>query len=170
MSEPSHLSHLKHEKDRIERLCVVEMGPFFPYNKRLYFMIKLPDIHTDIDNISTWTKYRKKLCDYCNGSCCTLPVEIKASDLIRMNLMDEFELESNLKFVARKLIKQHLVDHFHSKTKTFTLARMANGDCIFLDNKTRRCTIYPQRPDTCRNHPQVGPRSGYCAFRRKLNT
>jgi hypothetical protein len=46
---------------------------------------------------------------------------------------------------------------------------MAGGDCIFLDCRTRRCTIYPLRPETCRNHPQVGPRSGYCAFRKKVS-
>jgi Fe-S-cluster containining protein len=44
---------------------------------------------------------------------------------------------------------------------------MASGDCIFLDTGTRRCTIYRQRPETCRNHPQVGPKPGYCAFRKK---
>jgi Fe-S-cluster containining protein len=27
--------------------------------------------------------------------------------------------------------------------------------------------VYERRPDTCRNHPQVGPRPGYCAFRRR---
>ncbi|MCK5516299.1 MAG: YkgJ family cysteine cluster protein, partial [Desulfobulbaceae bacterium] len=37
-------------------------------------------------------------------------------------------------------------------------------DCLYLDQKTRRCTIYTKRPDTCRNHPQIGPRPGYCAF------
>jgi Fe-S-cluster containining protein len=84
-----------------------------------------------------------------------------------MQLMDEFELEEDLKYIAKKLMKQQVVEHFHSKSRTFTLARMASGDCVFLDNRTRRCTIYATRPETCRNHPQVGPRSGYCPFNRK---
>lgn len=130
-------------------------------------MIQLPSVRADINNIATWAKYSKKLCDYCTGSCCSLPVEVKASDLIRMGLMDIFELEENLKLVARRLRKQQLVDHFHSKTATFTLARRANGDCLYLDAASRRCTIYHNRPDTCRNHPQVGPRSGFCAFNEK---
>ncbi|MFO6369419.1 YkgJ family cysteine cluster protein, partial [Pseudomonas aeruginosa] len=46
-----------------------------------------------------------------------------------------------------------------------TLTRMANGDCLYLDRKTRLCTIYARRPDTCRNHPRIGPRPGYCAYR-----
>lgn len=132
-------------------------------------MIQLPTSQADIDDTATWTKYSKRLCDHCGASCCSLPVEVQASDLIRMELMDEFELEEDLKHIARRLMKQHLVEHFHSKTKTFTLARMASGDCLFLDSRSRRCTIYFQRPNTCRNHPQVGPRAGYCAFKRKVS-
>ncbi len=132
-------------------------------------MIQLPTSQADIDNTATWVKYSKRLCDHCGASCCSLPVEVQASDLIRMELMDEFELEEDLKHIARRLMKQHLVEHFHSKTKTFTLARMASGDCLFLDSRSRRCTIYFQRPNTCRNHPQVGPRAGYCAFNRKVS-
>ena len=131
-------------------------------------MIQLPAVQADINNIATWAKYSKKLCDHCASSCCSLPVEVKSSDLIRMKLMDEFELQVDLKQIAKRLSKQHMIDHFHSKTGTFTLARMASGDCLFLDSRTRRCTIYQQRPDTCRNHPQVGPRSGYCAFKGKF--
>jgi Fe-S-cluster containining protein len=129
------------------------------------FMIEIPVVHADIDNTATWVKYQKRLCDHCTGSCCSLPVEVKAKDLIRLGLMDEFELEEDLKQVVRRLMKRHLVEHFHSKTATFTLTRMASGDCLFLDPSSRRCTTYSQRPDTCRNHPQVGPRSGFCPFR-----
>jgi len=130
-------------------------------------MIKLPSVQADINAIDTWAKYSKKLCSHCDAACCSLPVEVRASDLIRMELMDSFELEDDLKLVARRLIKQHMVDHFHSKTATFTLARMANGDCLFLEAVNRNCTIYQKRPDTCRNHPRVGPRKGYCPFKRK---
>ena len=132
-------------------------------------MIQLPASQANVENTATWAKYSKRLCDYCGAACCSLPVEVQPSDLIRMELMDEFELKEDLKHTARRLMKQHLVEHFHSKTKTFTLARMASGDCLFLDSRTRRCTIYSQRPDTCRNHPQVGPRSGYCAFKQKVS-
>ncbi|MFO6138957.1 YkgJ family cysteine cluster protein, partial [Pseudomonas aeruginosa] len=51
------------------------------------------------------------------------------------------------------------------KREIFTLTRMANGDCLYLDRKTRLCSIYARRPDTCRNHPRIGPRPGYCAYR-----
>ncbi len=121
----------------------------------------------DLDNTATWAKYSAKLCRYCAARCCTLPVEVKGPDLVRMGVIDAFDLEGDPKFIARRLMKEHLVDHFHARTATFTLARRASGDCIYLDGKTRRCTIYDRRPDTCRNHPQIGPRTGYCAFRLK---
>jgi Fe-S-cluster containining protein len=130
-------------------------------------MIELPKMQADIDDTSTWAKYRKALCQHCHGSCCTMAVEVKADDLVRMRLIDAFDLQDKLKLVARKLIKERLVEHFHSKSETFTRARMANGDCIYLDSHSRRCTIYDLRPDTCRNHPHIGPRPGYCAFRKK---
>lgn len=130
-------------------------------------MKHLPDTRADIDRTATWVKYNRKLCEHCCASCCSLPVEVQPADLVRMELMEEFELQGDLKYVARRLLKSHQIDHFHSQTTTFTLARMANGDCLFLDSRTRRCTIYEKRPDTCRNHPGVGPRSGYCAFSRR---
>jgi len=137
------------------------------YGYRGNLMNRIPDTNADIDDTSTWVKYRKKLCDHCNGSCCTLPVEVKTSDLVRMQLMDEFELEEAPKKIARRLMKERVVEHFHSKSETFTLARMANGDCLYLETQTRRCIIYDKRPDTCRNHPKIGPRDGFCAFRNK---
>ncbi|MGL5669527.1 MAG: YkgJ family cysteine cluster protein, partial [Shewanella sp.] len=38
----------------------------------------------NIDDLSTWQKYRKGLCDSCHATCCTLPVEVTVSDLVRM--------------------------------------------------------------------------------------
>jgi len=122
---------------------------------------------TDIDNLSTWVKFSKKLCKNCKACCCSLPVEATSHDLIRMGLMDEFELLDDLKKVARRLKKQKLIDRFHQKNSCFTLTRMANGDCFYLDPVTRKCTIYDLRPDTCRNHPHIGPRPGFCAYSRK---
>jgi Fe-S-cluster containining protein len=34
-----------------------------------------------------------------------------------------------------------------------SLREHANGDCIFFDGRTRRCTIYPVRPKQCRSWP-----------------
>ena len=130
-------------------------------------MLHLPKQKADLENTSTWIKYSSKLCGHCIASCCSLPVEVKGPDLVRMGLIEEFALQEEPKFIARRLIKERLVEHFHARTATYTLARQASGDCIYLDSVSRRCSIYAGRPDTCRNHPGVGPRAGYCAFRAK---
>lgn len=84
-----------------------------------------------------------------------------------MRVVDPFEMEEPLKLIARRLTKAGIIEHFNHKSERFTLARRANNDCIYLDSTTRRCTIYEQRSETCRNHPQVGPRPGYCAYSPK---
>ncbi len=34
-----------------------------------------------------------------------------------------------------------------------SLVELANGDCIFFDNRTRLCTVYEDRPRQCRTWP-----------------
>ena len=54
---------------------------------------------------------------------------------------------------------------------TAALARRASGDCQFLDAQTRRCTVYDQRPDTCRLHPQKkSPKPGWCPYGAQAQT
>ncbi len=121
----------------------------------------------DISRLETWVKYRAPLCASCVASCCTLPVEVTVTDLIRMQLIDTFEALEPLKAIAKKLKKAGVIDHFSGRHALFTLARLANNDCIYLDTETRRCTIYVNRPTTCRNHPQIGPRPGFCAYKAR---
>jgi Fe-S-cluster containining protein len=123
-----------------------------------------PRTAADPERLVTWHKYRNGLCDDCRATCCTLPAEMRVADLIRLGVMDAFEADEPLKPIARRLEKAGIVDHFNFKNGLFTLARRANGDCVYLDARTRRCTVYERRPDTCRNHPRVGPRPGYCAY------
>ena len=119
----------------------------------------------DVDRLDTWTRYRNGLCDSCAANCCTMPVEVKLPDLVRLQLVDPFEAEhEEPKQIAKRLSKAGLIAHFNFKHSIFTLARRASGDCQFLDAKTRRCTVYEKRPATCRSHPQVGPRPGYCPY------
>ena len=120
----------------------------------------------DIDRLETWTRYRNGLCADCVANCCTMPVEVGLPDLLRLQLVDPFEAEHEApKQIARRLARAGLIEHFNFRHAIFTLARRASGDCRFLDAVTRRCTVYEQRPDTCRRHPQVGPRPGYCPYR-----
>jgi len=34
-----------------------------------------------------------------------------------------------------------------------SLVELPNGDCVFFDRRTRRCTVYRQRPRQCRSWP-----------------
>ena len=119
----------------------------------------------DVERLQTWTRYRAGLCDRCQANCCTMPVEARLSDLVRLGLVDPFEAEHEApRLIARRLVKAGQVAHFSSKFGLFTLPRRSDGDCRYLDPATRRCTVYAQRPDTCRKHPQVGPRPGWCPY------
>ena len=121
----------------------------------------------DLDRTETWVKSRKGLCSDCYGTCCTMPVEVRICDLIRMGLVDEFERGEPAKQIAKRLDKAGVIEHFNHKHEIYTLRRRSNGDCQYLHPQTRLCTIYEKRPNTCRNHPQVGPRPGYCAYRTR---
>ena len=49
------------------------------------------------------------------------------------------------------------------------LERENPGLFCLLDPKTRLCTVYDQRPDTCRLHPQKkSPKPGFCAYGRRV--
>ena len=127
-----------------------------------------PSIYlVDVDRPDTWTRYRNGLCD----SCVAMPVEVKLPDLVRLTLVDPFEAEHEApKQIAKRLTKAGLLEHFNFKHEIFTLARRASGDCLFLDATTRRCTVYDQRPNTCRKHPQVGPRPNHGPYSAKGKT
>ncbi|MBX3041961.1 MAG: hypothetical protein KF789_14740, partial [Bdellovibrionaceae bacterium] len=47
----------------------------------------------DIDRPSTWKAYRSGMCTGCFGGCCTMPVEVKLSDLIRLGEVTVDEAE-----------------------------------------------------------------------------
>lgn len=119
----------------------------------------------DPDRLDTWVRYQNGLCRGCHATCCTLPVEVRLDDLIRMELVDPFERDEPPKVVAKRLTKAGVVERFNQKLGLFTLTRLSNGDCLYLEPRTRLCRIYAKRPDTCRNHPHIGPRPGHCAYR-----
>jgi Fe-S-cluster containining protein len=123
----------------------------------------------NVDSSDTWTRYKPGLCDQCQANCCTMPLEVRVSDLVRLGLVDEFEAENeDPARIAKRLQKARVVERYNTKAEVFTMMRRADGDCTWLDAKTRRCTVYEQRPDTCRLHPQKkSPRVGYCAFGAK---
>ena len=120
----------------------------------------------DKDRPSTWIKFQGGLCIGCHSNCCTLPVEVTLTDLIRMNLVDsEIDL-IEAKKVAKLLIKTGIIKCFRARTGLFTLTQKSDGSCYYLTSD-RLCSIYANRPDVCRQFPQIGPRSGFCPANRK---
>ena len=115
----------------------------------------------DAQRPSTWVRYRNGLCEGCWAGCCTLPVEVSARDLIRLGLTTEEEASLSLKAVAKKLLKEKIIQAFQPKSQLFVLEQKYGRDCIYLD-QNRRCTVYEKRPEVCRKFPKIGPRPGFC--------
>lgn len=122
----------------------------------------------DKDRPSTWRTYKAEFCISCQANCCSMPVEIKGSDLVRLGLVNQDELENSVKKVAKKLKKQGVISSYRDGTDFFMITQKPNGDCLFLDMKTRFCTVYDSRPDTCRDFPSsIGTRVGFCPADKK---
>ncbi|MDO9182731.1 MAG: YkgJ family cysteine cluster protein [Bacteriovorax sp.] len=124
------------------------------------------NIQEKLNDLQGWTKYKKGLCDSCMGLCCYMPVEVRVSDLIRLNILDEFHLQLNEREQIKDALKHPAILRYTPSSKMFTLKQKPDGSCYFLD-LNKKCTQYETRPDTCRNHPQIGPRPGYCAYTKK---
>lgn len=118
----------------------------------------------DPQNLDTWTKYKKGLCKGCWAMCCTLPVEVNAKDLVRLELITEDEAQWPLELVETRLRKNRVIQAFDYKSKKFILAQVSGRDCLYLHPTTRQCTVYEKRPDTCRSFPKIGPKSGFCPY------
>jgi Fe-S-cluster containining protein len=114
-------------------------------------------------------KYKKGLCETCWAGCCTLPVEVSVVDLIRLGLVSEDEASISLKKVAKRLMKEGVIQAFQGKSQLFVLEQISGRDCIFL-GKDRRCTVYENRPEVCRSFPKIGPRPTFCPYKNKKAT
>ncbi|MBP9680078.1 MAG: YkgJ family cysteine cluster protein [Bacteriovorax sp.] len=124
------------------------------------------NIQEHLNNLASWTKYKKGLCSNCAGTCCYMPVEVQLSDLIRLKILDSFHIEFNEREQVRDALKNPAILRYTPSSKKYTLRQKPDGSCFFLD-ANKLCTQYDTRPETCRNHPQVGPRPGYCAYMKK---
>src|SRR5256885_986837 len=95
----------------------------------------------EIQNPSTWMKFKSSLCEGCWAGCCTLPAEVSLNDLIRLEVVNEDEARESLSKVARKLMRKGIVRAYRAKPGLFILEQTSAGDCIFLD-QNRRCRVY----------------------------
>src|SRR5579871_5215660 len=121
----------------------------------------------DKDKPWTWTRYRAGLCDGCHAGCCTMPVEVGAQDLVRLGVASADEAQRSLKKLAKRLRQAGIISSYREGTDLFMLASRPNGDCVFLNEKTRLCSRYEDRPEVCRKFPEIGPRPGFCPATRQ---
>lgn len=96
-------------------------------------------------------------CSKCPAWCCTYPnIFVTQRDIERIAKhlkMDVEDAKSKFTRMSKDYDKPIMR---HKKDKYFDTA------CRFLDQKTRRCTIYEARPHGCRTYP--GGRCGYWEF------
>ena len=82
----------------------------------------------DVDRTETWSHYKAGMCDTCMANCCTMPLEIKLPDLVRLELVDPFEAEhEDPRQIAKRLVKAGVIERFHQKSGIFTVMRRADG-------------------------------------------
>jgi Fe-S-cluster containining protein len=125
-------------------------------------------MQTDKDKPSTWIKYKESNCRKCTGNCCTMPVEVKIEDLIHLGLVAPDEALDARKKLVNRLKRERLIQSYREVTQLFMIAQRPNGDCHFLHEKTRLCTVYDKRPGVCRLFPQnMGIRPGFCPVKIK---
>jgi Fe-S-cluster containining protein len=95
-----------------------------------------------------------------------MPVEVMIEDLLRLKILDVFHLDLALKDQIKVALKNPGIKRYTPSTEKFTLTQKPNGACFFLD-KEGRCSKYDLRPNTCRNHPRIGPKPNFCAYIKK---
>jgi Fe-S-cluster containining protein len=95
-----------------------------------------------------------------------MPVEVTSQDLIRLNYIDANE--TSMKKSGARLIAEKIVKSYRASTGLFMLSQQADGSCVFLDMKSRRCTVYENRPEMCRKFPtEMGIRLSFCPYTEK---
>jgi len=124
----------------------------------------------DKDKPETWVKHKDSLCSKCYGTCCTMPVEVKIEDLLRLEKISEDDVHISRRKLVARLKKEGLIQSYRDSTQLFTLTQRPNGDCLFLDEKTRLCHVYNKRPNVCRQFPkQLSLRVGFCPMIEKTS-
>ena len=95
-------------------------------------------------------------CLKCPAYCCSYDrIAIGKRDLKRLARHFGIDVETASRRFTK--IKDNEVVLRHQKDKIF------KSVCMFLDTKTRRCTIYMARPGVCHTYPGQ-PRCGYYEF------
>lgn len=82
-------------------------------------------------------------CTQC-GDCCT-----GAPGYVWVNKAEIEALAARLGLEVAEFESRYV----HAVGVRKSLTELANGDCIFFDGKSRKCTVYEDRPRQCRTWP-----------------
>ena len=82
-------------------------------------------------------------CTGCGGCCTGAPGYVWVTDE---------ELQAIADHLGRPVAEVRLADTKPARGKV-SLRDHANGDCVYFNPSTRRCTVYPVRPKQCRTWP-----------------
>jgi uncharacterized protein len=92
-----------------------------------------------------------------------MPVEVKFHDLVRLGIVSQDDEFTSRRKLVNRLKRDGIIQSYREHSQNFMLTQRSNDDCLFLDARTRLCTVYEKRPDVCRNFPQsAGIRPGFC--------
>jgi Fe-S-cluster containining protein len=95
-------------------------------------------------------------CSKCPAYCCSYDqIELKELDIRRLAKHLDLDREVFLKRYTKQGDELPILRHHKDK--------LFGSTCVFLDSKTRRCTVYEARPNVCRTYPDR-PRCGYYDF------
>jgi len=95
-------------------------------------------------------------CLNCVSTCCKLEIDLTKEDYERLKSMgkeyaavkaSDFFLLSFPEYKSKKEFLDNLYSDMYA-----TLKKDSSGYCVFLDQDTRLCTIYENRPQVCREY------------------
>lgn len=97
-------------------------------------------------------------CSKCPAYCCSYDrIIIEDDDLARLakhfGVTPAAAVKKFTKVVEGEQVLRHQPDDIYGSV------------CMFLDRKTRQCTVYDARPEVCKEYPDR-PRCGYYEFLR----
>jgi Fe-S-cluster containining protein len=97
-------------------------------------------------------------CSKCPAYCCSYDrIVVTKRDVNRLAKHFGVDYETALHRFTKQVDDEQVLRH--QKDRIFGTV------CMFLDVKTRRCTVYEARPGVCRDYPDR-PRCGYYEFLR----
>ena len=100
----------------------------------------------------------KYSCSKCPAYCCSYPeIEVTPRDIERLAKHLGVEYREAEERFTKYDQKEKVRSLRHRQDRIFDTV------CTFLDQKTRRCTVYEARPAVCRGYPDSN-RCGYYEF------